>query len=257
MPKGFVMDHISRPIQIALIVVGLFAAVWLFALRGRSTSSPESSGSTPTTASATPSTASTPAAQAKAAGSPTPVYNGSAPGVKGLTSAIAKAHGAVETSQRNASELESKSAQASSAATPSAASPSTSATVVNTPSAVHVTAVHPATTAPKKLAAGAPAGQHAVEADLAQGKIVVLLFWNPAGVEDRSVQQQLKQIHGKVAVRYATPAQVSSFGTITRGVQVTGTPLLLIINKTGQTVTLAGLQDAYSIEQAISEARST
>ena len=129
---------------------------------------------------------------------------------------------------------------------------------MKTPSAVHVTVTHhPATAKSKKLAAGAPAGQHAVEADLAQGKVVVLLFWNPAGVEDRSVQQQLKKIHGKVAVRYATPAQVASFGTITRGVQVTGTPLLLVINKTGQTVTLAGLQDAYSIEQAISEARSS
>ncbi len=243
------MDHISRPIQIALIVVGLFAALWLVALRPHSSSSPESSGSAPTTASA-------PAAPAKSPASPTTVYNGSAPGVKGLSSAIAKAHGAVATSEQNASELASKSAAASSAANPTAASQPTTVTVVKTPSAVHVTVTHP-TTKSKKLAVGAPAGQHAVEADLAQGKVVVLLFWNPAGVEDRSVQQQLKQIHGKVAVRYATPAQVSSFGTITRGVQVTGTPLLLVINKTGQTVTLAGLQDAYSIEQAISEARSS
>lgn len=250
------MDQISRPIQIAIVVVALFAAVWLFALRGRSTTTPESSSSTPATAAATPSTGATPAAQAQAAGSPTTIYQGSAPGVKGLSSAIAKAHGAVATSQQNAKELEGKSAAASSAANPSVSSTPSSVTVVKTPSAVHITTTRPATKS-TKLAAGAPAGQHAVEADLAQGKIVLLLFWNPAGVEDRSVQQQLKQIHGKVAVRYATPSQVSSFGTITRGVQVTGTPTILVINKDGQTVTLNGLQDAYSIEQAISEARGS
>ena len=42
------------------------------------------------------------------------VYHGSAPGVEGLTKAIAKAHGAVSTSEGNARQLEEKSAQATS-----------------------------------------------------------------------------------------------------------------------------------------------
>ncbi len=104
------MTQISRPFQIALVAVGLLAAVWLFALHGRSASSTESSGSAPAS---TPATTSGAAAQEKAAAAPTTVYKGAAPGVAGLTGAIAKAHGAVATSQQNAKELESKSAQAS------------------------------------------------------------------------------------------------------------------------------------------------
>ena len=55
--------------------------------------------------------------QAKAAAAPTHVYHGSAPGVPASARAIAKAHGAVATSQQNAKQLEQKSAQASSADT--------------------------------------------------------------------------------------------------------------------------------------------
>jgi hypothetical protein len=55
----------------------------------------------------------------------------------------------------------------------------------------------------------------------------------------------------------ATAGEVSSFGSITRGVQVSGTPTLLVVNKQGHTTVLTGLQDAFSIEQAIEEARSS
>ena len=37
--------------------------------------------------------------------------------------------------------------------------------------------------------------------------------------------------------------------------QVNGTPTLLIVNRHGQVRTLTGLTDAYSMEQAIDEAR--
>ncbi len=55
----------------------------------------------------------------------------------------------------------------------------------------------------------------------------------------------------------ASAGQVTYFGSITRGVQVTGTPTLLIINKHGRTIILTGLQDAYAIRQAIAEARAS
>ena len=61
----------------------------------------------------------------------------------------------------------------------------------------------------------------------------------------------------RVAVQEAPASQVASFGSITRTVRVTGTPTLLIINKHGRTTTLTGLTDAYSIDQAIDEARKT
>jgi hypothetical protein len=56
-----------------------------------------------------------------------------------------------------------------------------------------------------------------------------------------------------VAIEVASPHEVASFGSITRGVQVYGTPTLLVVNGKGQTTTLTGLQDAYAIKQAIRE----
>jgi hypothetical protein len=288
MPKGVLMDQISRPFQIALVAVGLLAAVWLFALHGRSSSTPEASSTAPASApatSASAASASTPAAEEKAAAAPSKVYNGSAPGVKGLSSAIAKAHKAVATSQRNASELQSKSDQASSTSVPvaSTAAPA-AAPVTKTSTSVTVSKGNSShTTTVTKVLAGAPAGQRAVESELAKGNVVVVLFWNPAGSDDRAVHAELRlleavhdrlraqdgnakvralvrdtglQLTGKIAVQEALPGQVTSFGSITRGVQVNQTPTLLVINKHGQAITLTGLQDAYAIEQAIDEVRA-
>ena len=73
-----------------------------------------------------------------------------------------------------------------------------------------------------------------------------------------SVQRALKPLvksGKKISVQEVAPGQVAAFGSVTRGVQVYGTPTILIVNKHGQTTTLTGLQDTYSIQQAIAEAR--
>ena len=87
----------------------------------------------------------------------------------------------------------------------------------------------------------------------------MLLFWNPSGADDVAVHHAVQAVKNvnRVAVREAAASQVASFGSITRGVQVYATPTILVIVKTGQTTVLTGLQDAFSIEQAIDEARST
>jgi protein-disulfide isomerase len=98
-----------------------------------------------------------------------------------------------------------------------------------------------------------------VEAELKQGKIVTILFWNPKATDDRAVDNQLesvaKKLRGSLVVHDALSSQVASFGTIIRGVKVYGTPTVMIINKHAQAKTLTGFTDAYAIEQAISEAR--
>jgi hypothetical protein len=58
-----------------------------------------------------------------------------------------------------------------------------------------------------------------------------------------------------VAVQVASSHEAAAFGTITRGIQVYGTPTVLVVGSKGQTTTLTGLQDAYAIEQAIQDAR--
>ncbi len=266
------MAQLSRPYQIGLLGIVVLAAAWLVLLQGHSSSTGNSSSnaSVPTVQTVTTSPLAVAKNAPKASGSK--IYKGSAPGIGGLTSAIAKAQGAVNTSQANAKTLEQKSAAASNES--AAATHTSSASAPTTTAATPAKAVAPPTSAAKAAPANktsaksstpaasragtggsAVVNQRVVEAQLAQGKIALILFWNPKGADDVAVRGALKHLHGDIAVNLAGAAQVASFGTITRGIQVYGTPTLLVVNKKGQTITLTGLLDAFAIEQAISEAR--
>jgi uncharacterized protein (UPF0333 family) len=286
------MAQISRPFQIALLAMVVLAGVWFFALQGHSSSG----GSSPTASAPAPAPSSSAAAK-NSAGAPTPVYHGAAPGVQGLSRAIANAHKAVATSEQNAKQLASKSAQASNPTPTGGVTASSPAAKTTAPAAPNVTtAPHPAASTPaatKKVAPvkvkspvtapnRVPARQALVEQQLKQGAIVAILFWNPKSAVDVVVQQELQvllavhhglrkdaknpivsrlvkatglELTGKIAVNEASAKQVTAFGSITRAVQIYQTPTILILNKKGQTTTLSGLNDAFSIEQAIDEAR--
>jgi hypothetical protein len=300
MPKLGGMAQISRPFQIVLVVVCLFAGVWLFALHGHSSSAGSSTPSPAVSTSTSPAPAE---AAAKAAPKPAQTHGGSSLG--GLSHAIAKAHGAAAISQHNAQQVEQKSAQASgepskgattaahtgsSAHTGSTVHTGSSATTtgrhtaVTAPTAVNHAAVKTQSTNPQTGAGRTPARQVLVERALDEGKVAVILFWNPKGTEDTivnnelqvleavhhlirplartpQVRQQLKasglESEKPFAAFQSTASQVASYGSITRGVQIYATPTILVINKSGQTTVLSGLQDAFSIEQAIDEARSS
>ncbi len=306
MPKLREMAQISRPFQIALVTVCLLAGVWLFALQGRSTST-SGSGSASSTTTSTPASstathgAASGAGKSKSAGSSTHVYHGPVPGLEGLSRDIARAHHAAATPQQDGERIEKKSAQVAGEAAPSGASakatPATATPATHTGSAASSTAHSPASTSsapastptakqPIKAQTGAgrtPARQALVEHALHEGKVAVILFWNPKGTDDVIVNEELKLLEAvhhlirpvarvpqvrrslersglelqKPFAAFAAPAsQVASFGSITRDVQVFATPTIFVINKRGQTIVLNGLQDAYSIEQAIDEARS-
>jgi hypothetical protein len=274
------MAQISRPFQIALAAVALLALLWVVALHR------PGSGSSSSSEHATPPAASHSAAQGSSSasgGSPSSgagssVYHGSAPGVEGLTKAIAKAHGAVATSQQNAKQLQEKAAQASENAAAGTAASQHGATAgqhgtatsrqgaasAAQPSAgARSTAresTHPSARARSgpEAATRAVARQHAVEAQLARGKIVAVLFWSAKGSDDVVVRNALRALAGHdrgLAVQLASAREVASFGTVTRGVQVNGTPTLLLVGAHGKTRVLTGLQDPYAIEQAVSQLR--
>ncbi len=281
------MAQISRPFQIALGAIVLLAGVWLFALHGHSSSSGEpSSSATPSSSQSASSPASSassssPAAssaasgeaQANAAAAPTHVYHGAAPGVEGLTKAIAKAHETVANSQTSAKQVEHESATATPRAgasttypegKPSSSSSSSSAAATRTSSSTTVSKSAVKSTSSKTSGSGAAtatttslANQGLVEGQLHAGRVVLVLFWNPLGSDDVAVfRQSLLVAHherGHVAVLPAEADEVASFGSITRGVQVYGTPTLLVVGKKGQTQVITGLTDAYAIEQAITE----
>jgi len=289
------MAQLSRPFQVALVAVVLLAGVWLFALQGHSTTTSGSGASAPVTPSAPSSTpaasgssASTAEAQAKAA-APSHVYTGPVPGLQGLTRDINKAHGAVAASQHQAQELDNKSQQASNEASssPAAAAPtaapstsragSSAAAVAAGKATTHVTTraaptstgtLHKSPSASRSPAPArgsssvtAPSGQRAVEADLAKGDVVLLLFWDPKGADDVAVHRAVQAVrssgHHKVAVQEAAANKVAQFGSVTRGVQVYATPTLFVINAHGHAIVLTGLQDSFTIGQAVEEARQT
>jgi hypothetical protein len=257
--------QLSRPYQIALAAVALLGLVWAVALRGHGPAQHESTGTAPAPA---PSAQ----AEAKAAAQPTPIYHGAAPGVEGLTRAIAKAHGAVATSQSNAAELAQHSREASGEAANGSATAA--------PSAGHVTAAHGAAThaaatrgaathtakhaaatgaAGKHAADNRPAAQVAVEREVAQGKTVLLLFYNSKSSVDREVRSQTQAMvgssKGRLALHVAAPNQVGEFGSLTEVVHVYQTPTILIVNRRGVVSTLTGLTDTFALRQLVHEAQ--
>jgi len=248
------MTQISRPFQIALAAAGLLLAVWFVALRGHSSSSESSP-----TAASTPAASSSTAASKPGSGAST--YHGSAPGVEGLTRDIAKARGAVAASERNAKQLEEKSAQASGKGeTGASAVASASTGTHSTPAATR------AHSRPRRGAAASGQAralsqhmQRAVEGELKRGELVAILLWNPAGSVDNRVKGELKSVarsyKGKLAVHSALPKQVGAFGSFTRAIQIYSTPTIVLVNGHGQARTVAGLTDAFSLKQAIQEAR--
>jgi hypothetical protein len=268
---------LSRPFQIVIVVFILFAGVWLFVLQGHSTSNNGSvtAASTATSASTPTTAAKTPTSDSSARATST---SGSGSSLGALGHAIAKAHHAAAVSQQNANELERKSAQQSGEAAPTQTSATATHTPASTPtqkaSATHAAAKpdtktsSSATASPAHKSAGSttnasskliPSGQRSVETDLAKGNVVVLLFWNPAGTDDVVTSRAVQQLRNapKVSVQEALAGQVANYGSVTRGVQLYATPTVLVINKHGQAIVLTGVQDAYSIEQAIAEARSS
>jgi hypothetical protein len=273
------MAQLSRPYQIALGAVVVLGLVWAVALRthGSNPSEPAPASSSASTSAKTASTASTAVKAASTAGAtagtkgvaaPTPIYHGAAPGVEGLTRAIAKAHGAVAISQQNADQLERKSSEA---AEESQSSPSTPTSVAGTAGSTATQNSIVATTIARRTAArararaaskshsGRSAQQRAVEAELVHGKTVMLVFWNPRSTVDQEVMAQVDTLaggsKGAVVVHAAFANQVGLFGTITEVAHVYETPTILIVNRRGLVSTLTGLTDVFSLQQVVREAQ--
>jgi hypothetical protein len=241
MPKQEAMAQLSRPFQIALVAVVLFAGVWLFALQGRSTTTggAGSSALVSPSAPAAPVTR-TPSRASSSHTSSTRAAPGSASHKVSTSATHAPVHRAAKTVTRTATHAPAKAV---------AEAPAKAVTKV------------PASTAHKGASAPAATltGQHAVEADLAKGDVVVLLFWNPSGTDDVTAHKAVQAVKNvkHVAIQEAAANQVASFGSVTRGVQVYATPTIFVIGAHRQAIVLTGVQDAFSIEQAIAEARSS
>jgi hypothetical protein len=134
------------------------------------------------------------------------------------------------------------------------------------PAKAETTHVKPDATA-KKAAAPAPAatkaetkpvdGQAAVLADMDAKKVVVLLFWDRTGADDRAAHDAVESVNrrdGKVAVHVVDVKDVGRYESVTQGVNVAQSPTTIIISRDAKARTIPGLTDPTEVDQMVREA---
>ena len=110
---------------------------------------------------------------------------------------------------------------------------------------------------PDKGAAGSKGLPAPVARALDAKKTVVLLFWNPRGVDDRSVKASIDRLssrNGRVATFTDTMNHLSSYTRITSAANVNTSPAVVIVNRRGQAETLSGYYDYQTLNQYVSNA---
>jgi len=285
------MTQLSRPFQIALVAMGLLVAVWFVAQRGHS-SGAGSAASAPATATSTPAATPSPGAPSTVYHGSAPGIEALTRDIAKAHGAVRASEQNAKQLEQKSAQASSPTSQGSAAAAAGASTPSAKST---TSTAAQGSATHPAATtqasapaskhsatkstpaeASKTASKGAkpstasanaaPAMQVEVEKQLKQDGTVIVLFWSPTGAVDAYVHNQLAFLQAyhrvaglpqnrHIALDVALASQVASFGSITRSAPISGTPTILIITGNGRTKTLSGFSDAYSIQQAIGEAR--
>ena len=93
-------------------------------------------------------------------------------------------------------------------------------------------------------------------ADVDAGKVVVALFWNKEGSDDRATRRALRAVnhhHGKVVTTAIPVGEVGKYEAITRGAQVLESPTVLVIGAGGKARAITGYTQAQEIDQAVSD----
>jgi hypothetical protein len=171
----------------------------------------------------------------------------SSQGLGAYQSAIAKAHHAVTVSNQDN--------ERQGATIPQATPAKGTASKPATPSKSSVAASKPA--AVQSAGAGTKARVAVVTAALSAKKVVVLLFYNPAGADDNAIKQELAAVpthHGAVVKVAAPIGELSSYPVVTGTVPVTVSPTLVLINAHQQAMTIVGFADQFEIAQRVADA---
>jgi cytoskeletal protein RodZ len=144
-----------------------------------------------------------------------------------------------------------------------ASTPQTAATPAETPAATPAEPTSDATqaTTPAKkdtaTTTSGGKGARAVLADLDAGRTVVLLVWDGKSADDRSVRRAVTRVDrhgGKVRTHVATLSKLSSYEAITKGVPITESPTVLVIDTERQARVISGLTVKAEIDDAVDRA---
>jgi hypothetical protein len=209
------MSQISPPIRIVLVAAVAFIAAWMLFLRPKTEEIPPPAPAATASAKQPGNTAQSAAGKLVQA----------AENAKGTAESAAKARAA-------------QTAPATKAAGSQPAATSASAKLGVDPAAL----------------ASLP---HGVQTALENRQIVVLGFFNRDALDDRLTKKQLEKVHrfhGRVYVRAASLQAVQRYQVITRGVDVSQTPSIVVIDRTMKAQLLTGYVDHVRVEQAIVDA---
>jgi hypothetical protein len=90
-----------------------------------------------------------------------------------------------------------------------------------------------------------------------QGDVLVLLFWNRKGADDRDVRRSLRAVDtwdGRVVTQAAPLNAISRYGRIARGVDVNQSPTVVVVDPELRAETIVGYTDTTTIDQMVVDA---
>jgi hypothetical protein len=88
-------------------------------------------------------------------------------------------------------------------------------------------------------------------------KVVVILFWNPRGSDDRSVKEAVDSVsrHGGTVAKFTdTLGSLSRYTRVTGKDAVTQTPTVVVVDRRGKGRFSTGLQDSATVDQLVVDA---
>jgi hypothetical protein len=101
------------------------------------------------------------------------------------------------------------------------------------------------------------ARERAVMAALRADRTLALLFYNPAGTDDRAVRQELAAVptHGHRVVKLAIPlSEIGRYSDVTNQVTINASPTLVLIDRAHTASMLVGFTDRFEIAQRVDDA---
>lgn len=99
--------------------------------------------------------------------------------------------------------------------------------------------------------------QAKVLAEMDSGKVVVLLFWDRTGADDRAARDAADEVNrrdGKVVVHLVHVEDVGRYDSVTQGVTVAQSPTTMVISPDGKARTIAGLSEPTEVDQLVRDA---
>ncbi len=245
------MNQVSRPMQIALAAVLVFAALWFVALK------PKDDAAEPVAAGPVTPAATTPA----------PVAAGGAAATSSVGKAVESANNAASTANAATKRSEQQTGDAPASTTPAGA-PAGTTPAAKAPAATTPTATTPAAKkAAAKEAKTATRSASQRRADrltetvgkhLAKGRAVVVLVSSATGSEDRIIRKRLrKELNlrgGRVKVYFVSASKVGLYEGLLGSLNLGQTPSTVVIAPNNEAKVIGGLVSTARLDRLTSAA---